>query len=226
MKNRSDLEHSLSYTFKDRSLLDLALTHRSATTDSAAIRPDLTNERLEFLGDRVLGLAIAGLLYTRYPTEPEGKLAPRLASLASRETLNAVAEGLSLKDYIEVGESERNQSGDSIAANACEALIGAIYLDGGLAAAEKMIEPLWRPLMEANLNPPKDSKTALQEWAQARSLPLPEYTVTESTGPDHAPHFVMAVSVSGYKPVMGEGPSKRTATQSAAKNMLDSLNDR
>lgn len=223
MNNRSDLEQSLSYAFKDGSLLDLALTHRSATLDSAAIRPDLTNERLEFLGDRVLGLVIAKLLYTRYPKEPEGKLALRLASLASRETLNAVAADLALKEYIEVGEIERHQSGDSIAANACEALIGAIYLDGGMVAAEKVVEPLWRPLMEANLTPPKDSKTALQEWAQARGLPLPEYRVTQSTGPDHAPHFVMAVLVSGYEPVAGEGPSKRTATQAAAANMLDTL---
>lgn len=223
MHNQSTLEQSLSYTFKDRGLLDLALTHRSATIDSAATRPDLTNERLEFLGDRVLGLMIAELLYTRYPKEPEGKLALRLASLVSRETLYAVAEDLSLKDFIEVGESERHQSGDSIAANACEALIGAVYLDGGLAAAEKIIAPLWHPLMEADLTPPKDSKTALQEWAQGRGLPLPEYTVKESTGPDHAPHFVMTVSVSGYEPVVGEGPSKRTATQAAATNMLDSL---
>lgn len=223
MKNRSNLEQQLAYTFKTKDLLDLALTHRSATADSAVNRPDLTNERLEFLGDRVLGLAVADMLYTQYPKEAEGKLAPRLAALVSRETLSTVATSLSLDVYVEVGEGENKQSGHSIVANACEALIGAIYLDGGFAAAEKVIEPLWRPLMEANLTPPKDAKTALQEWAQARGLPLPEYSIAESSGPAHEPHFVMAVTVQGYEPVMGHGSSKRIATQAAAAKILGSL---
>lgn len=223
MKNRSELQKRLEYTFKDQGLLDLALTHRSATADSSVNRPDLTNERLEFLGDRVLGLVLADLLYKHFPKEAEGKLAPRFATLASRETLSDIASTLALSEHIEVGESERQNSAYSITANACEALIGAIYLDGGFEAAQKMIEPLWRPLMEANLKPPKDSKTALQEWAQARALSLPDYKVVESSGPAHEPHFIMAVTVQGYEPVTGEGASKRTATQAAAKKMLDAL---
>lgn len=223
MKNRSELEQRLAYRFIDQGLLGLALTHRSVTKDSAATHPDLTNERLEFLGDRVLGLAVADLLYKEYPKEAEGKLALRLAALVSRESLGAVAKTLSLEQHIEVGESERKQSGHSIVANACEALIGAVYLDSGLDAAKKLIEPLWRPLMEADLTPPKDAKTALQEWAQAKGLPLPEYEVSESTGPAHEPHFVMAVTVKGYLPVTGEGPSKRVAAQAAASKMLASL---
>lgn len=223
MKNRSQLEKNLKYNFKDESLLTLALTHRSATSDSAVSRPDLTNERLEFLGDRVLGLVVADLLYKRFPAEAEGKLAPRFAMLASREALGDVATVLSLQDFVEVGESERQTNTRSITANACEAVIGAVYLDGGFDAARGVIEPLWRPLMEANLSPPKDSKTALQEWVQARALPLPVYSIVESSGPAHEPHFVMAVTVEGYQPVNGEGPSKRMATQAAAKKMLDTL---
>lgn len=223
MKNLSRLEQRLAYKFKEQSLLQLALTHRSATKDSAATHPNKTNERLEFLGDRVLGLAIAELLYGAYPQEPEGKLALRFAALVSRESLGAVADKVSLEQYIEKDDHESKPSSQSIAANACEALVGAIYLDGGLAQAQQVIEALWRPLMEADLTPPKDAKTALQEWAQANGLPLPQYEVSESTGPAHQPHFVMSVTVQGYLPVTGEGPSKRVAAQSAAKKMLDSL---
>jgi len=223
MKDLSKLEQRLAYKFKDQSLFELALTHRSATSDSASTHPNQTNERLEFLGDRVLGLAVAELLYGAYPSEPEGKLALRFAALVSRESLGTVAEKLSLQQYIEKDDHKSQPSSQSIAANACEALVGAIYLDGGFEQAVQVIETLWRPMMEADVTPPKDAKTALQEWAQANGLPLPHYEVSESTGPAHEPHFVMSVTVQGYLPVTGEGPSKRVAAQAAAKKMLDSL---
>jgi ribonuclease III len=131
---------------------------------------------------------------------------------------------LSLQEYIQVGGGDdAEQKTASIAADACEALIGAVYVDAGYKAAEKVIVTHWQPLMEAEIAPPKDAKTALQELAQGRGLPLPEYTLVESSGPDHSPEFTMAVAVKGYDPVQGRGASKRIATQAAAAAMLERL---
>lgn len=225
MTDAADLERCIDHSFKDKALLDLALTHRSATIDSAVTAPELTNERLEFLGDRVLGLCVAELLYTHFPDEPEGNLARRLSSLVSRETLFEVAEQLSLTTYIKVGGSEGDfeQRTASIASNACEALIGAIYIDAGVEAARSFIVRYWQTLMEAVVTAPKDAKTSLQEWAQGRGLPLPIYTLVESTGPAHAPEFKMSVSVEGCEPMSGNGASKRVATQAAATALLKAL---
>jgi ribonuclease III len=224
MKDRAHLETLLQHKFADAALLDLALTHRSATVNSAVTAPEVTNERLEFLGDRVLGLAIASLLYQHFPHEPEGSLTRRFAALVRRETLSQIAGVLSLQEYIQVGGGDdAEQQTASIAADACEALIGAVYVDAGYKAAEKVIVTHWQPLMEAEIAPPKDAKTALQELAQGRGLPLPEYTLVESSGPDHSPEFTMAVAVKGYDPVQGRGASKRIATQAAAAAMLERL---
>lgn len=225
MTDRKTLEQKLQYTFQNKSLLDLALTHRSATIDSAVTSPGLTNERLEFLGDRVLGLSIADMLYAHYSDEPEGSMARRLATLVSRETLLIVAEELLLQDHIEVGgsEAETDTRTSSIAANACEAVIGAVYLDAGFGVARNLVERHWRPLMEAEITPPKDAKTELQEWAQGKGLPLPVYSLVERSGPAHAPVFTMSVLVDGHDAVIGTGSSKRVATQAAATTMLKSL---
>ena len=224
MKDRAHLETLLQHKFADAALLDLALTHRSATVNSAVTAPEVTNERLEFLGDRVLGLAIASLLYQHFPHEPEGSLTRRFAALVRRETLSQIAGVLSLQEYIQVGGGDdAEQKTASIAADACEALIGAVYVDAGYKAAEKVIVTHWQPLMEAEIAPPKDAKTALQELAQGRGLPLPEYTLVESSGPDHSPEFTMAVAVKGYDPVQGRGASKRISTQAAAAAMLERL---
>ena len=226
MSDRADLERRIQHTFTDKALLHLALTHRSATADSAVTAPELTNERLEFLGDRVLGLSIADMSYVHFSTEPEGSLARRLAALVSRETLNEVADHMSLQDYIQVGgsEGEGENRTASITANAREALIGAVYLDAGFAAAKNLIVRYWQPLMEAVINPPKDAKTTLQEWAQGQGLPLPVYTLVESTGPAHSPEFKMTVTVEGHDPAIGVGASKRTATQVAATELLGRIN--
>lgn len=225
MIETADLERRIEHTFQDKALLDLALTHRSATIDSAVKAPELTNERLEFLGDRVLGLCIAELLYSHFSDEPEGSLARRLSSLVSRETLFEVAEQLTLTTYIKVGGSEGDlkHRTASIASNACEALIGAIYIDAGIGVAKSFIIRYWRPLMEAAVTAPKDAKTSLQEWAQGRGLPLPIYSLVESTGPAHAPEFQMSVSVEGCELMIGNGASKRVATQAAAALMLKGL---
>ena len=225
MIEAADLERLIEQTFQDKALLDLALTHRSATIDSAVTVPELTNERLEFLGDRVLGLCIAELLYSHFTDEPEGNLARRLSSLVSREKLFEVAEQLTLTTYIKVGGSEGDleHMTASIASNACEALIGAIYIDAGIEAAKSFIIRYWGPLMEAAVTAPKDAKTSLQEWAQGRGLPLPIYTLVESTGPAHAPEFQMSVAVEGCEPMIGYGASKRVATQAAAGLMLKGL---
>ncbi|MEQ8510319.1 MAG: ribonuclease III [Rhodospirillaceae bacterium] len=222
MKDRSPLDDSLPHHFRTPALRDLALTHRSATVDSAAVVPEVTNERLEFLGDRVLGLSVADLLYTNFPHEPEGNLARRLATLVSRETLAKVADSLNLQDYIEVGGGgeDQAQKTDSIAANACEALIGAIYLDAGFDVAKRVVVHHWQAHMEAAVTAPKDAKTTLQELVQGQGLPLPVYTLLERTGPAHAPEFTMTVYVEGYDRVQGIGASKRIATQAAAEAML------
>ena len=227
MTETADLERRIEHTFQDKALLDLALTHRSSTIDSAVTAPELTNERLEFLGDHVLGLCIAELLYSHFSDEPEGSLARRLSSLVSRETLFEVAEQLTLTSYIKVGGSEADleHRTASILSNACEALIGAIYIDAGIGAAKCFIIRYWQPLMEAAVTAPKDAKTSLQELAQGRGLPLPIYTLVESTGPAHAPEFQMSVSVEGCEPMIGNGASKRVATQAAAGLMLKGLSE-
>ena len=225
MSSRANLEQRLQYTFSDKALLELALTHSSVTGDSAVTSPEVSNERLEFLGDSVLGLLIADMLYNHFSKESEGSLSRRLASLVSRETLSVVAAQMELQDSIQLGGGEMDSESItvSIAANACEALIGAVYLDSGFGAAKELIVRYWRPLMIAEANPPKDSKTALQELALGQGLPLPVYSLIESTGPAHAPQFKMSVTVEGYDPAIGEGASKRVATRAAAAAFLERL---
>ena len=221
MSDRTILQDRLGYHFKDDSFLDLALTHRSATGSDSKVNATHSNERLEFLGDRVLGLAVAGLLFDSFPNEPEGALSRRLAVLVSATTLRSVAEQLDLTSHIKTDGDVG--SADTIATDTCEALIGAVFRDGGFEAACNVVHTLWRPLMAAALSPPKDAKTALQEWAQGRALPLPQYDLVDRTGPDHAPLFTIAVTVQGYGPATGEGTSKRAAELMAAQILLERL---
>ncbi len=207
---------NLGYTFRDAGLLALALSHPS-------LGKNASNQRLEFLGDAVLGLVITEMLYTLYPTEQEGDLARRLAALVRGETLAKIAEDVGLGDALQLSASEANSGGRKAASNledALEALIGALYLDGGLEAAKQFITLRWHALANTLSSPPKDAKTALQEWAQARSLPVPEYTVLEQTGPAHAPEFTVRVLVVGYPPEQAAAASKRAAEQTAATRLL------
>jgi len=212
------LEDALGHRFENPQLLTQALTHSSAARD----RLD-ANERLEFLGDRVLGLVLAGLLLEVFPGEKEGAIAYRFSALARSESLARVAQEIDLARHIELSSSEEGAGGREnagILADCCEAVIAALFLDGGLEAAETFIRRYWRPLMDENPAPPKDAKTMLQEWAQAQGLPLPEYRVTKEEGPAHAPLFTLEVTVHEMKPATGQGPSKRAAEQNAAEAFL------
>lgn len=217
----NELAALLGHDFVRSNLLVKALTHPSAAVKSTA-----SYERLEFLGDRVLGLIVADLLLARFPSEAEGALAKRLAALVRRETLAEVAGDLGLADYLILAKAERaagEADNPTLLADACEAIIGALYLDGGLAAARGFVQPHWSPLLEAELKPPQDPKTALQEWAQGRGLALPVYRETRREGPPHEPIFTVEVSVTGSEPAQGQGRSKRFAEQAAAELLLARL---
>lgn len=183
-------------------------------------------ERLEFLGDRVLGLVVADMLLHAFPREAEGALARRHAFLVSREVLAEVARDMNLGEFLLVSKGEAEGGGrenPGLLADVCEAVIGALYLDGGLKVARAFIEPRWRPLLAQDRKPPQDPKTALQEWAQARGLALPVYREVSRSGPPHDPMFKVAVDVEGTDSAYGEGRSKRLAEQEAARCILERL---
>ena len=218
------LTEALGHRFQDPTLLRQALTHQSATPGGDRGRPSY--QRLEFLGDRVLGLLIAELLMTRYPREPEGDLARRLAHLVRRETLAQVADGIDLGRYLILAKAEAEAGAarnPALLADSCEAVIGALYLDGGLEVARRFVTGHWTAAMAAAPAPPQDAKTALQEWAQGRGLPLPHYRTVGREGPDHEPLFSVEVSVAGAAPAIGEGRSKRQAEQAAAEALLEAV---
>jgi ribonuclease-3 len=218
---------NLGYDFARPELLAEALTHRSALDR----QPDLKaafpngNERLEFLGDRVLSLAMADLLLRRFPHEREGDLARRYSALVQAATLVEVAKSISLGAALNLGDSER-QSGvvrPTILADAMEAVLGALFLDAGFAVAATTIERLWGERLSADLAAPRDAKTTLQEWAQARRLPLPSYREVGREGPAHAPVFVVDVSIKGQEPGRGRAGNKREAERLAAAALLERL---
>lgn len=216
---RLALQQRIGHTFTSQRLLTEALTHSSFQGDG----PRHCNERLEFVGDRVLGLVIANLLYHRFPGEEVGALARRHAALVRREALVEVAEQIALADCLRLSRGEEEAGGrrnPGLLADACEALIAAICLDGGFPAATEVVERLWAPLIDRDVSPPKDAKTMLQEWVQGRGMPLPSYRETERSGPPHAPVFRVEVSVEGLDPVEATGPSKRAAERAAAAILL------
>jgi ribonuclease-3 len=217
------LAEVLGYRFRQKSHLTQALTHASATAQ-ARKRGDY--QRLEFLGDRVLGLIVADMLLEAFPKADEGQLARRFNALVRRETCAEIARALDLGAHVILGQSEISSGGRSkraILADACESVIGAIYLDGGFEAARDFVERQWKPRMLAADRPQRDAKTALQEWAQGRGMPPPVYDIIERTGPDHAPRFRVRASISGLEPAMGEGYARRDAEQKAAAAYLVGL---
>jgi ribonuclease III len=219
-----ELERRLGYQFKERHLLREALTHGSATRSRR--KPRRTNERLEFLGDRVVGLAVAELLIRRYPEESEGALSSRLSGLVSEPALAEAARELALGAWLEVARSEEEAGGrerPGILADAFEALMGAVYLDGGWEAAAAIVRRSVEPRLETMVGPPRDAKTALQEWTQSRGLGLPEYRVTGTSGPAHAPTFEIAASLGDLASATATGGSKRAAEQAAAELLLARL---
>lgn len=217
----STLKAALQYEFKDLDLLRVALTHASALAPSETVAGSY--QRLEFLGDRVLGLVIATMLHHHFPKADEGELARRFNHMVKRETCAEIAEELGVGDAMRIGQAEAQTGGrkkTALLADICEALIAAIYLDGGYDAAEKYVQRLWEPRMLSWTGPLRDAKTTLQEWAQSKSLPTPRYEVTSREGPDHAPSFGVAVIVRGLDDGNGTGGSKRIAEQNAAEAVL------
>lgn len=213
------LQDSIGYRFKDPALLEAALTHPSCNKTA-------NNQRLEFLGDAVLGLVVARVVYDLFPGANEGDLARRHAALVRGETLVGIARELKLGQALIMAASESKAGGGDNASNledALEALIGAIYLDGGMAAAEQFILPRWQELAKQTLVAPKDAKTSLQEWSQGRGLSVPSYALVSSSGPAHAPIFTVEVTVEGFAPARGEATSKRAAEQLAAAALLELL---
>lgn len=215
------VEAVLDHRFADSGLLREALTHASALAPSA--KPTDSYQRLEFLGDRVLGLCIASLLFRAYPTADEGELAQRYNQLVRGKTCAEVAAEWRLDAALAMGIGESQSGGrkrTAILADTCEAVLGALYLDGGFEAAATVIERDWGPRMRQAETPVRDAKTTLQEWVQARSEPTPTYRETGRSGPDHAPRFTVEVVVPGRQAGVGMGRSKREAEQEAARDVL------
>jgi ribonuclease-3 len=222
----ADLEIKLAYRFRDPTLAQRALTHLSATGSTPSVGRHESYERLEFLGDRVLGLAIADMLYAAYPSAAEGELSIRLAALVRREACAEAAAVWGLGPHIRLGMGEAQSGGrkkETILADVCESLIGAVFLDGGFEAARDLIARGWSERMNAVAALSRDAKTTLQEWAQARALAAPAYEEVDRSGPDHAPKFTVRVTLDGHEPELGVGSSKRSAEQAAARALMSRL---
>jgi len=207
----------LGHDFQDPELLKRALTHAGANSANS-------NERLEFLGDRVLALVVAETLYARYPEEDEGSLTRRVHSLVRWEACARVGEDIGLWDHLVLTRSEAagGRARGPILGSALEAVVAALYLDGGMDVARAFIIRWWGVMFADAATDVRDAKTRLQEWAQARGKDssAPVYTLKEQAGPDHAPRFVVEASVKGVAPMTGEGGSKRQAEQDAAAKLL------
>lgn len=215
-----ELEARVGYHFRSRDLLKKALTHASVRQSSGKRRD---NERLEFLGDRVLGLAIAELLCEVYPSANEGDLAKLYNRLVRGGTCAAVARELDLGPFLVLSEAEAESGGrskETILADACEALLGAIFQEDGYETARRVVRTLWGSRVGASPAEAADAKSLLQEWAQGQGLDLPAYVEVDRQGPDHAPRFTAEVRIRGRKPARGEGASKRAAEQAAATALL------
>lgn len=213
-----DVEGRIGHAFRDKGLLKRALTHTSAAT-----RGQSSYQRLEFLGDRVLAIVIAEMLYETYPDAEEGELARRLNALVKRETCADVARHLGFGSALRLGPGEAATGGRTklaILADVMEAVIAAVYLDGGLDAARTLVRREWEPLMAAPTAPLRDAKTMLQEWLQGQGLPAPRYVLVDRSGPDHDPRFTIAVEMTGKDGASANGRSKREAEQAAATAVL------
>ncbi|MEM8826268.1 MAG: ribonuclease III [Pseudomonadota bacterium] len=208
---------ALGHRFADAALLASALTHSSGGRGARA-----SYERLEFLGDRVLGLVIAEWLYAEFD-EAEGDMNRRLAALVDKKSCAEVADGIGVSDHVIMDMSARDAGVHrqaNLLGDICEALIAALYLDGGLETARTFIRRAWAPQVSGARTPPRNPKNELQEWAQGSGRPLPAYQIVWRDGPDHAPSFRVEVSVRGLEPAMGAGSSKQDAEKAAARAML------
>ena len=219
MKNfNQELEITLDYNFKNQDLLKQSLIHKSFDNFN-------NNEKLEFLGDRVLGLIISKKLIEIYPEEKEGIIDKKFANLVNKKTCSYIAKKLNIKKFMFLGASHKSlqRSADKIMGDCLEAIIGAIYLDGGLRSAEKFVLNFWKEDLENSILPLIDSKTQLQEHSLKKFKKLPKYTFYKKTGPQHKPIFKTDVQIPYSKKVIGIGSSKKNAQQNAASKLLRSL---
>lgn len=225
---RKTINDELNLDFSDLDLVVAALTHPSLgnSIQNSDLKVGIGYQRLEFLGDRVLGLVIATYLFQNFTAESEGDLALRLANLVSADSLVAVANRLRLVEHIKLSrgfDTDKQKIAPSILADSCEALIGAIYIDGGLSKAKDFILREWANLMDQQIEPPRDPVTTLQIWTQARGLGLPVYDVVDQSGPAHSPVFDVVASIAGITSAHGKGKSKKIAIRKAAEEMLGFL---
>ena len=217
-KLTKELEEILKYDFKNKSLLNQALTHKSFDNNN-------NNEKLEFLGDRVLGLIISKKLIDKFPNEKEGIIDKKFANLVNKKTCVNIAKKLNLKKYLFLGSSNKNleRSSDKILSDSLEAIVGAIYLDGGLKYSEKFILNFWETFIDNSIVTLIDSKTKLQEYSLKKFKILPKYTFFKKTGPQHKPLFKTEVQIPESKKIIGIGSSKKNAQQNAAAKLIKLL---
>lgn len=219
MSDLSILENKLQHKFSNIEFLEEALTHPSSGSYLGA--PDY--ERLEFLGDRVLGLVVADWLFCEFPKDAEGVLARRHSNLVCKTALAEVAKNVGIDKFIKLARGERKTGGDkkaSVLSNCCEAIIAALYKDGGLKASENFIKLYWKDFIKINISAKKDNKSSLQEWAQGRGFDSPTYSVLEQSGPQHAPLFIIKVSIDTVGSSEAKGTNKQEAAQKAAGYLL------
>jgi ribonuclease-3 len=215
------IQKNIGYKFKDESLLIRALRHSSVIKKNPATGySERDFDRLEFLGDRVLNVLVAELLYTTFPTEDEGSLSKRYIALVCYETCASVATSIKLEEFLEVAKGTSLEE-MRILCDALEALLGAMYLDEGLHVCQKFVKDNWEQFILQPLSPPQDPKSKLQELAQAKGCALPEYTVLKKDGNEHSPSYTVSVTVKGWKHVTGVGQSKKAAEKNAATNLLN-----
>ncbi len=216
------IQDALQFNFQDTDYIQKALTHSSAHHDSEG----KDYERLEFLGDRIVNLIVADLLFHTFREEREGALAKRHTALIRTETLADMARELKLGEFVYLSDSERKAGGaenDNILADIMEAVTAAIYLDAGFEKAEDFFHRVLGDRLHSMAEPPRDPKTTLQEWSQAQNIGLPIYEVIGQDGPDHAPTFTIQVSLPGYEPQSASSTSKKRAEKDAAQKLLDSI---
>ena len=218
-KSSKELEEILKYTFKDKDLLHKALTHKSFSSVS-------NNEKLEFLGDRVLGLIISKELLDKYPNEKEGVIDKKYANLVNKKTCAEIAKNLNLKKFLYLGASHKNleRFADKIISDCLEAIVGAIFLDGGIKFSERFILKNWETFIDRSVVTLIDPKTKLQEYSLKKFKKLPKYTFFKKTGPQHKPIFKTEVEIPLSKKIVGEGTSKKNAQQNAAAKLIKILN--
>tara|TARA_B100000242_G_C43045374_1_gene487911 strand:- start:40 stop:705 length:666 start_codon:yes stop_codon:yes gene_type:complete len=218
-KSIKELENIVKYNFKNKELLHRALTHKSYDNTH-------NNEKLEFLGDRVLGLIISKKLLDKYPKEKEGVIDKKFANLVNKKTCVNIAKKLNLKKYLYLGASHKNleKFADKIVSDSLEAIVGAIYIDGGLKSSEKFILNFWETFIDQSVVTLIDSKTKLQEYSLKKFKKLPKYTFFKKSGPQHKPSFKTEVEITNSKKIVGVGSSKKKAQQNAAAKLIKILN--